>query len=182
MWWCVFFIAVGVLTLSSCAPNSTSGDGQRARLADGTRVELRNSEGKPVGVLTVSMNSGGGVQFTGNLTDLPPGPHGVHIHENGKCDPPDFASAGGHFNPLGKQHGEQNPNGPHAGDISNLNIKANGMANVTFVADHVTLLEAPNSLLKRGGTSVVIHAAPDDFKTDPSGNSGARIACGVITR
>ena len=178
----LFLAGVAVLTLSSCAPNSTSPEGQRARLADGARVELRNSEGKSVGVLTVSMNSGGGVQFTGRLTDLPPGPHGMHIHETGKCDTPDFASAGGHFNPSGKQHGDQNPNGPHAGDIANLNVKPNGMTDVVFIAQHVTLQEAPNSLLKPGGTSLVIHAGPDDFKTDPSGNSGARIACGVINR
>lgn len=179
---CAFPIVVGVLTFSSCAPNSPSAEAQRARLADGARVELRNTQGNRVGSLTLAMNSGGGVQFTGRLTDLPPGPHGVHIHENGNCEPPDFASAGAHYNPSGKQHGEGNPNGPHAGDIANLNVKANGMVDVAFIAQHVTLLEAPNSLLKAGGTSLVIHANPDDFKTDPSGNSGERIACGVITR
>jgi superoxide dismutase, Cu-Zn family len=178
----LLIIAVGVLTLSSCAPNSPSTEAQRARVADGARVELRNSDGKSVGVLTIAMNSGGGVQFTGHLTDLPPGPHGIHIHENGKCDPPDFASAGGHFNPSGKQHGEQNPNGPHEGDIGNLLVKANEMADVAFIAKNATLAEGPASILKPGGTSLVLHADPDDMQTDPSGSSGARIACGVITR
>ena len=179
---CVFGIAVGVFVLSSCAPNSPSTEAQRARVADGARVELRNSEGKSVGVLTVSMNSGGGVQFTGKLTDLPPGPHGVHIHENGKCEAPDFASAGGHFNPSGKQHGPQNPNGQHEGDIPNLLVQANGTAEVAFIADKATLTAGASSILKPGGTSLVIHAGPDDLQTDPSGNSGARIACGVITQ
>ena len=178
----VIAIVVGVLTLSSCAPNSPSTEGQRARMADGARVELRDSQGKPVGTLTVAMNSGGGAQFTGRLSDLPPGPHGIHIHENGKCEGPDFASAGGHLNPSGKQHGQQNPNGPHDGDIGNLSVKVNGMTDVAFIAEKATLTEGPSSLLKPGGTSLVIHADPDDMQTDPSGKSGARIACGVITR
>jgi Cu-Zn family superoxide dismutase len=127
------------------------------------------------------MNSAGGVQFNGRLTDLPPGPHGIHIHENGKCEPPDFSSAGGHFNPSRKQHGEENENGPHDGDIPNVAVGMNGMAQVTFIAKGATL-EGARSILKPGGTSLVIHAEPDDLKTDPSGNSGARIACGVITR
>jgi superoxide dismutase, Cu-Zn family len=177
------FIAVAFLTLSSCAPNSPSTEAQRARVADGARVELRDSKGKSVGVLTVAMNSGGGVQFTGHLIDLPPGPHGIHIHENGKCDPPDFESAGAHLNPSGKQHGgPHSPDAQHEGDIGNLTVKVNGMADVAFIAKNVTLTAGPASLLKKGGTSLVLHADPDDMKTDPSGNSGARIACGVITR
>jgi len=135
------------------------------------------------------MYSGGGVQFTGHLIDLPPGPHGIHIHENGKCDPPEFESAGAHLNPSGKHHGggpespnNQSPNEQHEGDIGNLTVKVNGMADVAFIAKNVTLTAGPASLLKNGGTSLVLHADPDDMKTDPSGNSGARIACGVITR
>ena len=180
----LFCILVSALTLSSCAPNSPSLEGSRARVADGARVELRNTQGKTVGVLTVAMNSGGGVQFTGRLSGLPPGPHGIHIHENGKCDPPDFASAGAHFNPSGKMHGgPQNQNGQqHDGDIGNLLVKANGMTDVAFIAAKATLTEGPSSILKPGGTSLVIHADPDDMQTDPSGNSGARIACGVINR
>lgn len=174
--------AVGALTLTSCAPNSPSTESQRARVADGARVELRDSNGKSVGTLTVSMDAEGGVRFNGRLTDLPPGPHGVHLHENGKCDAPDFESAGAHFNPSGKQHGDKNPNGPHNGDIGNLGVRPNGMADVSFLANHVTLQAGADSLLKPGGTSLVIHENADDDLTDPSGNSGKRIACGVVTR
>ena len=177
-------IGVGVFTLllSACVPNSSSTEGQRSRIADGARVELKNNEGSTVGTLTVSAHSSGGVQITGRLTDLPPGVHGMHIHEVGKCDPPTFASAGGHFNPSGKQHGELNPQGAHAGDLGNVRIDANGSAQLALLAERVTLTEGQSSLLKEGGTSLVIHSGIDDLKTDPSGGSGDRLACGVITR
>lgn len=170
------FIIIAAGVLSSCAPNSPSTESQRSRTAESARVELRNADGKSVGVLTIAMNSGGGVQFTGPLTDLPAGPHGIHIHENGKCDPPDFASAGAHFSSAGRQHGQ------HEGDIGNILVKANGMVDVAFIADKATLAPGPSSIFKSGGVSLVLHASHDDLQTDPSGNSGARIACGVITR
>jgi superoxide dismutase, Cu-Zn family len=166
------WIGVAALTLISCSPNSPSVEGQRARVADGARVELRNSSGKSVGVLTVAMDSDGGVRFSGRLTDLPPGPHGFHIHENGKCDAPDFQSAGAHFNPSGKQHGDKNPHGPHDGDLGNIGVRPNGMTDVSVLAQNV----------KQGGTSLVVHEKADDSITDPSGDSGARIACGILTR
>jgi Cu-Zn family superoxide dismutase len=176
------YVSSLALVLSGCAPNSPSVEGQRARVADGARVELRDAKGRKVGTLTVSIHSGGGVRFNGRLENLPGGSHGIHIHERGKCDPPDFASAGGHLNVTGKQHGEFNPQGSHEGDIGNVNIDPSGSAEVSLLADKVTLEAGPNSLLKPGGTSLVIHARPDDLKTDPSGDSGDRIACGIITR
>ena len=179
----VLLVGSVALLFSACTPNSQSVEAQRARVADGARVELRERAKENRGTLTVSVQSGGGVRFNGRLSDLPPGVHGVHIHENGKCDPPDFTTAGAHLNLSGKQHGEHNPQGQHEGDIGNIRIDANGSAEVTLLAERVSLDPgAGNSLLKPGGTSLVIHAAPDDLKTDPSGNSGARIACGVITR
>ena len=179
----VLFVGSLALLFSACAPNSPSTEAQRARVADGARVELRDTNRRTVGTLTVSLQSGGGVRFNGRLSDLPPGGHAIHIHENGKCDPPDFASAGAHLNLSGKQHGEHNPQGRHEGDMGNIRIDAGGNAEVSLLAEQVSLEPgAPNSLLKPGGTSLVIHAGPDDMKTDPSGNSGARIACGVITR
>jgi len=177
-----FCVVSTTLLLASCAPNSPSLESQRARLADGTHVELRDAKGHTVGTLTLAVQSGGGVRFDGRLTDLPAGAHGVHIHEHGKCEGPDFASAGAHLNLSGKQHGPHNPQGSHEGDIGNLRIDPNGTTEVSLVADRVSILDGPNSLLKPGGTSLVIHESPDDLKTDPSGNSGARIACGVITR
>ena len=178
----VICVSMAALLISACAPNSPSTEGQRARVADGARVALKNNEGKEVGTLTVSAHSSGGVQITGRLMDLPPGVHGMHIHEAGQCDPPDFKSAGGHFNPSAKQHGELNPQGAHEGDLGNVRIDVNGTAQLSLLADRVTLADASNSLLKPGGTSIVIHAGIDDLKTDPSGGSGDRIACGVVTR
>ena len=170
------------LTMSACAPQSQSVEAQRARIADGAKVAVRKADGTSLGTLTLSTHSSGGVGFNGRLSGLPAGTSGVHIHENGQCDPPDFKSAGGHFNPQGKQHGQMNPQGKHAGDLGNLRVGPNGSTEVSLVADLVSLGEGPNSLLKEGGTSFVIHAQADDLKTDPSGDSGDRIACGVITR
>ncbi|HYI93710.1 MAG TPA: superoxide dismutase family protein [Bryobacteraceae bacterium] len=175
-------VSTTALLLVACAPNSASTEGQRARVADGAKVELKDKEGKKVGTLTVSAHSSGGVQINGPLTDLPPGVHGLHIHEKGECDGPSFESAGAHFNPTVKQHGELNPEGPHAGDLGNVRIDTNGMAQLSLLAERVTLNDSPNSLLKPGGTSILVHAGPDDLKTDPSGGSGERIACGVVTR
>jgi superoxide dismutase, Cu-Zn family len=104
------------------------------------------------------------------------------VHTVGKCDPPDFASAGGHLNPDMKKHGKENPDGPHAGDLNNLEVGADGTAKASFVDSKVTLGDGPNSLFHDGGTALVIHEKADDYKTDPSGNSGPRIACGPIQK
>jgi Cu-Zn family superoxide dismutase len=98
----------------------------------------------------------------------------------GACDPPTFTSAGGHFNPLGKQHGSLNPQGAHAGDLANLFVGTDGKGYLETSASQVTLGAGAASLLDANGSALIIHAAPDDFRTDPTGNSGARIACGVI--
>lgn len=112
---------------------------------------------------------------------LSPGVHGVHIHMVGKCDAPDFASAGGHWNPLGRKHGMQNPDGAHVGDLPNIEIGADGTGTLTATVP-ATLSEGANPLLDADGAAIIIHAGPDDMKTDPSGNSGGRVACGIITR
>ncbi|MFF2179470.1 superoxide dismutase family protein [Lysinibacillus sp. NPDC058147] len=122
-----------------------------------------------------------GVKVTLALSGLPAGKHGIHIHSVGKCEPPTFESAGPHFNPTHKEHGKDNPKGYHLGDLPNLEVGEDGKVDLNFLAEGLTLeKDAANSLLRDGGTTLIIHESEDDYKTNPSGNSGARIACGVI--
>jgi Cu-Zn family superoxide dismutase len=141
------------------------------------RARLLDAQGKEVGIASFEPAQGG-VTIDVKVSSVSPGKHGFHVHEAGKCEPPDFKSAGAHFNPGGKKHGHDNPEGAHAGDLPNLQVGADGRGTASFVAKGLAL----ESLFQGGGTALVLHADPDDGKTDPSGNSGARIACGVIER
>jgi Cu-Zn family superoxide dismutase len=146
-----------------------------------TVVELKDAQGKSVGSATL-WSSGTGVKGSAALHDLPPGEHALHFHQNAKCDAPDFKSAGPHFNPDAKKHGLENPDGHHAGDMKNFTVDANGKAEVKIENTDVNLGDGNHSLFSNGGTALVIHAKADDMKTDPAGNAGDRIACGVITK
>ena len=145
------------------------------------KVPLVNGDGQPAGTAMLKQKKNG-VEVKVSLINMPIGDHGVHIHQNAVCEGPDFKSAGGHFNPDGKQHGFQNPMGHHAGDTpSNLSVGEDHMGSATWTLTALTLQPgAANSLLSNGGTSIIVHAHADDMKTDPSGASGNRIACGVI--
>lgn len=163
------------LALIAAAPLTVAADG-----ASGAAV-LKGPDGKQVGTARFTP-ADGGVRVEVEVAGLSPGRHGIHIHAAGKCEAPEFKSAGGHFNPFGKKHGSRNPEGVHAGDLPNLEVGKDGKAKATFTAKGASLQEGEGSLFGAEGTALVIHADPDDEKTDPAGASGARIACGVIER
>lgn len=148
------------------------------------KAVLHNAKGEEVGVATLNAYDTDTPSITLNVHGLSPGEHAFHIHAVGKCDPPDFASAGPHFNPYGKKHGSKNPEGPHAGDLPNLVVGPDGKAHIKDIEIRGATLAGSqeNSLFHEGGTSVVVHASPDDDVTDPAGNAGARITCGVIEK
>jgi len=183
-----------ILTLGACGTSNNNSNedqatetsslediqGEKAGESHVVQVEMINTEGTKMGLATLKQ-AANGVNVMIDVTGLAKGTHGFHIHETGMCEPPDFESAGDHFNPTDMKHGFDHPDGPHAGDLPNLEVGEDGKVQESFVNEMVTLKKGePNSLLREGGTALVIHADPDDQVSQPSGHSGARIACGVI--
>lgn len=167
-------LALALLLLAACG---------RHELATGTPIEgggfavanMIDATGRPVGRATVR-EVAGGVRVTIDARGLPAGTHGAHLHTVGRCDTPDFTSAGPHWNPLGAKHGSLNPQGHHAGDLPNIIVGADGRGTLGATLAGATM----DGLLDADGAAMMVHAATDDLQTDPSGNSGARIACGVF--
>jgi Cu-Zn family superoxide dismutase len=144
-------------------------------------ADIVNTIGQQIGTAKI-VAAKQGVKIEVHVSQLPPGIHGIHIHNIGACEAPDFTSAGPHLNPSTKKHGKDNPEGPHAGDLLNIEVKEDGTAKATLLDTMATLGDGPNSIFHDGGTAIVIHAKEDDYKTDPAGNSGPRIACGIIQK
>jgi superoxide dismutase, Cu-Zn family len=146
-------------------------------------ADIMDAKGAKVGTAKIKAVKDG-VEISVKVMGLPEGDHGIHIHTVGKCEGPAFTTAGGHFNPTSAHHGMNNTMDPHPhlGDLPNLKVAADGKGSATIVAKEVTLGDGANSLFHDGGTSLVIHEKADDYMTDPSGNSGSRIACGVVSK
>src|SRR6185369_624340 len=145
----------------------------------GATAQLQDKDGKNVGLATFR-EAADGVVMEVEVKGLTPGLHAVHIHAVGKCEGPAFTSAGGHFNPLQKKHGFKNPEGVHAGDLPNMLVAKDGSGRFEALTDAITLRPGSLSVVDSDGSAIVIHATSDDYMTDPAGNSGDRVACGVI--
>jgi Cu-Zn family superoxide dismutase len=146
--------------------------------AASARAQLKNAAGEKVGEASLQ-DAGEGVKVSASFIDLPQGQHAFHVHAVGRCEPP-FESAGGHFNPTQHQHGRDNPQGPHLGDMPNIEVSDRTPPVIEIVLRDSTLDRGPNRILDGDGASLVVHERPDDYVTDPAGSAGARIACGVI--
>ena len=156
---------------------------QRMRNAAATATAIMyNVSGAPIGTAQIWQDNNGVVNLEIASISLPAGTHGIHFHEVGKCEggTTAFSTAGAHYNPMGMEHGLQNPRGPHAGDNPNIDIPAGGVGKVSLSTDRISLTPGTRTLFDADGSSLVIHANPDDQVTNPSGNSGARIACGIV--
>lgn len=173
-----------VLGISGCAQPAAENKATATNSVEETgavRFALADTQGRSVADASLEQ-AAGGVQISLTTTAMPAGRYGLHLHTVGRCDAPSFESAGAHWNPTAAQHGRDNPAGAHLGDLPNLEIGADGRGAVTYTLANAAMEGGANPLRDPDGTALVIHAAADDYKTDPSGNSGARIACGVVPK
>ncbi len=172
-------MCISAMTLPALLALSASAD--MFRKNKGLEVDFKTSQGQDAGTATLTP-AGNGVKVKLDLMNLPEGEHAIHVHQSAKCDAPDFKSAGGHLNPFSKEHGTKNPKGAHAGDMPiNLQVMADGTDHISFVTDSISFKkDAKNYIFANGGTAFIIREKADDMMTDPTGNAGGRIACGLI--
>lgn len=169
-------VMCGLMAAAGIAAFSLSAQAQSPT----AKASLKDAAGKDVGSVQL-IQTPHGVLLRMSLKGAVPGEHAFHIHAVGKCEAP-FTSAGGHFNPASKKHGMEATEGAHAGDMPNLHVPASGELTIEIANNMVSLVKGqPNSLFDADGSALIIHAGVDDYKTDPTGNAGDRIACGVIT-
>ncbi|HEX7055728.1 MAG TPA: superoxide dismutase family protein [Bacilli bacterium] len=172
---CISMVAAG----GGCSAKEALAPIKAASAPDAV-ANLLDQSGKQIGTATLRQTAKG-VSIVLQASGLRPGLHAFHVHEKGVCDPPDFKSAGEHFNPFHRKHGTDNPQGFHAGDLPNVEVKADGTLHAEIITPNVTLAKDKiNSLLQAGGTALMLHEKPDDYFTDPAGDAGKRIACGVV--
>ena len=173
----MILVAMGALALSACGCEA-----QAQVPAAAAKAEILDGKGEKIGTAALTeLADGGGVEIAVELSKLPPGPHAIHIHTVGQCHGPDFKSAGGHFNPSKKKHGFLTKEGRHAGDLPNIYVPEKGRATFEFLLPDVKLGPGEGTLRDNNGSALVIHESADDYRTDPAGDSGDRVACGVIT-
>ncbi len=173
-------LVLAAAALAGCAHSGTSlGKTRATPPAITATTQLLGPNGELRGTATLTQLTAA-TQVRANVEGLPPGTYAIHLHATGKCEGPKFTSAGGHFNPTMTKHGKDNPLGPHLGDLPNLVVGAGGTGSIDFTVAGLALVGGTGPLLDADGAAVVVHAGPDDYKTDPSGNSGDRIACGTL--
>lgn len=170
-------ITPGAPVAAAGAAGATGASDSAAGRATAT-APMRDAKGRDLGTVTLT-ETGQGIAVAGTLRGLPPGTHAIHVHTTGKCEPP-FESAGGHWNPTNRQHGAQNPQGPHLGDMPNITVGADSSATVRVTTSGGTL-RGTDALMDGDGATVMVHAGADDYRSNPAGNAGARVACGVVT-
>jgi len=161
------------------ASGKAQADGSAAAAMTELKASLRNASGLPVGEAS-ARQVGDSIRLSISTIGMRPGSYGAHIHAVGRCDAPDFASAGQHWNPTGEQHGRSNPQGMHKGDLPNFMVDAGGRGTLEINITGASLLVGAMPMMDRDGAAIVIHERPDDYRTDPSGNSGGRMVCGVF--
>jgi Cu-Zn family superoxide dismutase len=175
---CALAALAAASLLTACGHGGSSSPSPRGETARATFV---NAQGQPAGTATLTSLGDRGVFISAQLRNLPEGTHAFHIHAVGRCEPP-FESAGGHYNAAQRQHGFLDPNGQHNGDLPNITVRSDGTASAEAVAWMVTLRGGDAPRLDGDGSALVVHSGVDDYRTDPTGNAGPRLACGVVQR